>query len=139
MDSSHGVMVDDLPVQSLLYADDLVLIARDRKDLQSQLDTLDKLSKSLKMEVNMGKTKVMLFQKQKFRAKSKKNEPWKISDKEVEECISYKCLGVTIKSNGIFQSTSIKLKREQTRPIFPLFLKVKRMGWFSASPFSVLI
>ena len=65
-------MVGDLPVHSLLYADDLVLIARDRRDLQSQLDALDKFSKSLKMEVNMDKTKVMLIQKQKSRAKSKK-------------------------------------------------------------------
>ena len=33
--SSQGVMVDDIPVHSLLYAGNLVLIARDRKDLQS--------------------------------------------------------------------------------------------------------
>ena len=65
-------MVDDLPVHSLIYADDLVLIARNRKDLQCQLDALDKFSKSLKMDVNMDKTKVMIIQKQKSRAKSKK-------------------------------------------------------------------
>ena len=65
-------MVDDLPVHSLIYADDLVLIARNRKDLQCQLDALDKFSKSLKMDVNMDKTKVMIIQKQKSCAKSKK-------------------------------------------------------------------
>ena len=70
--SFQGVMVDDIPVHSLLYADDLVLIARDRKDLHSQLKALDKFSKSLKMDMNMVKAKIMIIQKQKSRAKSKK-------------------------------------------------------------------
>ena len=72
MESSQGVMVDDIPVHSLLYADELILIAKDRKDLQSQLDTLDMFSKSLKMEVNLDKAKVMLIEKQKSHAKSRK-------------------------------------------------------------------
>ena len=62
-------MVDYLPVHSILYADDPHLIARDRKDLQSQLDTLDKFSKTIKIEVNIDKIKVLLLQKQKSRAK----------------------------------------------------------------------
>ena len=49
MESSQGVLVDAMPVDSLLYADGLVLIAKDRKNLQSQLDALDIFSKSLKM------------------------------------------------------------------------------------------
>ena len=56
-ESSQGVMVDDISIHSLLYADDLVLLAKNRKDLQSQLDTLNKFSKSLKMEVNLDKPK----------------------------------------------------------------------------------
>ena len=59
--SSQGVLLDDIRVHSLLYADDLVLIAKDRKDLQSQLDALGRFSRSLKMEVNMDKSKVMLI------------------------------------------------------------------------------
>ena len=38
-ESSQGVLVDNISINSLLYADDLVLIAKDSKDLQSQLDT----------------------------------------------------------------------------------------------------
>ena len=100
--SSQGVMVDDIPVHSLLYAENLVLIARDKKDLQSQLNALDKFSKSLKMDVKMDKSRVMIIQKQKSRAKSTKNKTWKIGDKEVNECVSYKYLGVMLKSNGSF-------------------------------------
>ena len=67
--------MDNLPVYSLLYADDDVQIGNDRKDLQLKLDALHKFSKSLKMEVNMDKTKVMLIQKQKSRTQSNKNKP----------------------------------------------------------------
>ena len=80
-ESSQGVLVDDISIHSFLYADDLVLIAKDRKDLQSQLNTFDKFSKSLKIEVNLDNTKVMLIQKQKSLAKSERNKPWKIGDK----------------------------------------------------------
>ena len=118
--SSQGVMVDDIPVHSLLYADDLVLIARDRKDLQSQLNALDKFLKSLKMGVNMDKTRVMIIQKQKSRAKSTKNKTWKIGDKEVNECVSYKYLYVMLKLSGSFSEHIVRIERKLIRPIFPL-------------------
>ena len=56
-------LVDDIPVHSLLYANNLALIAKDRIDLQVQLNALDRFSHSLKMEVNMGKSKVTVMQK----------------------------------------------------------------------------
>ncbi len=62
-------MVENSRIHSLLYADDLVLMARDKKDLQSQLDALDSFSKSLKMEVNMDKSKVMIVRKSKRKLK----------------------------------------------------------------------
>ena len=126
--SSQGLLVDDIPVHSLLYADDLVLIAKDRKDLQSQLDALHKFSNSLKMEVNMDKTKVMLIQKQKSRAKSKKNKTWKIGDKEIKECVSYKYLGVTIKSNGSFSIHIDIIKEKAHKAYFSLISKSKEWG-----------
>ena len=127
-ESSQGVLVDDISIHSLLYADDLGLIAKDRKDLQSQLHTLDKFSNSLKMEVNLDKTKVMLIQKQKSRAKSKRNKPWKIGNKELKECTSYKYLGVTLKSTGSF---SEHIDRIKEKALLLLFLKAKNGVVFS--------
>ena len=131
-ESLQGVMVDDLPVHSLKYADNRGLKARDRKDLQSQLDTLDQFSKSLKMEVYMDKTKVMLIQKEKTRAKSKKNKTWMIGDKEVQECISYKYLGVTFKSNGSFSEHIEKIKEKANKAFFDIF-KSREWGGFQPS------
>ena len=128
--SSQGVMLNDIPVHSLLYADDLVLIARDREDLQSQLNALDKFSKSPKMEVNMDKTKVMLIQKQKSRAKSKNNKTWMVGDKAIKECVSYKYLGVTLKSNGSFSEHIDKIKERAHKAYFALIAKSKEWGGF---------
>ena len=136
--SSKGVLVDDIPVHSLLYADDLVLLGKDRKDLQSQLDALHKFSQSLKMEVNMDKTKVMLIQKQKSRAKSKRNKPWRIGDKEVNECISYKYLGVTLKSTGSFSEHIDKIREKAQKSYFSLISKSKEWGGFQPRLFLYL-
>ena len=121
-----------------MYADDLVLLGKDRKDLQSQLDELDKFSKSLKMEVNMNKTKIMLIQKKKSRAKSMENTPWKIGDKEVKECTSYKYLGVTFKSTGSFSEHIDKIQEIAHKSYFSLISKSKEWGGFQPRLFLYL-
>ena len=78
----------------------------------------------------MGKTKVILFQKQKSLAKSKKYKPWKIGDKEVTECISYKYLGVTTKSNGSFSIHIDAMKEKAHKAYFSLISKSKEWGGF---------
>ena len=101
------------------------MLGKGRKDLQSQLDALDKFSKSLKVEVNMDETKVMFIQKQKSRAKSKKNKPWKIGDTEVKEYISYKYLGVTLKSTESFSENIDEIEEKALKSYFSLISKSK--------------
>ena len=48
-------------VSHLLWADDLVLFALDPKTLQSQLDSLHSFCKEWGIEINIGKTKSMIF------------------------------------------------------------------------------
>ena len=76
----------------------------------------------------MDKTKVTLIQKQKSRAKSKKNKTWKIGDKEIKECVSYKYLGVTIKSNGSFSIHIDIIKEKAHKAYFSLISKSKEWG-----------
>ena len=69
------------------------------------------------MDASMEKTKVMIIQKQKSRAQFTKNKTWKIGDKEVDECVTYKYLGVTLNRTGLSQNTSLELRRKLIRPI----------------------
>jgi len=73
----------------------------------------------------------MLIQKQKSRAKSKRNKPWKIGNKELKECTSYKYLGVTLKSTGSFSEHIDRIKEKAQSPILLLFLKAKNGVVFS--------
>ena len=85
------------------------------------------------MEVNLDKTKVLWIQKQKSRAKSKRNKPWKIGDKELKECTSYKCLGVTLKSNDSFSkkhTDKIKEKGHKSNISFISNTVIERK-WFN--------
>ena len=138
--SSQGVLVDGERIHSLLYADDLVLIARDRKDLQAQLNALDNFSTALKIEVNMDKTKVMVLRKnkRKSRAKSENRQMWKLGDKDIRECESYKYLGVVLKSNGSFSEHVDKVKEKAQKAYFSLMSKSREWGGFQPRLFLYL-
>ena len=57
-----GVKVDRREKLSLLcYADDVVLLAESEEDLQSMLDVVSHWCKQWRLEVNVSKTKVMVF------------------------------------------------------------------------------
>ena len=95
---------------TLLYADDLVLLANDSKDMQMQLNSLNKFINSVKMKINLGKTKMMVLRKNKRKSRGRPENKviWKLGDKEVQECETYKYLGVSFKSNGSFSEHAEK-------------------------------
>ena len=45
----------------LLFADDIVLLSSTPSGLQNQIDSLEKVSQSLGLTVNLDKTKMMVF------------------------------------------------------------------------------
>ena len=59
----HGIQL--LPghdeIFSLLFADDIVLVSSTPSELQNQINSFEKASKSLGLTVNLDKTKVMDF------------------------------------------------------------------------------
>ena len=68
----------------------------------------------------------------------KKNKPWKIGDKEVKECVSYKYLGVILKSNGSFSEHIDKIKEKAQKSYFSLISKSKEWGGFQPRLFLYL-
>ncbi len=140
--SSQGVKINDIVIHSLLYADDLVLIARDRNDLQIQLNSLAEYSKKVNMEVNLSKTKIMEIRKNKQKSRTKNSNKslrvWKLGDDEIEECDSYKYLGVTIKSNGSFSEHTEKIKEKAQKAYFSLLSKSREWGGFQPRLFLYL-
>ena len=97
---ANGVRFGEDVVHSLLYADDLILLAESGEDLQKHIDLLYDFTKQIQMSVNIGKTKIMVLRKHIRKVKSK--QTWLFGENEIQECDSYKYLGVTIKSNCSF-------------------------------------
>ena len=56
-----GPKINDVIVSIILYADDMCLIAESENDLQRMLDSLEEYCDENKLEVNVNKTKVMVF------------------------------------------------------------------------------
>ena len=60
---SKGIIVDDLKLCLLLYADDFFLIAESRLDSQNSLDYVDDYFQRWKLCVNILKTKIVVFRR----------------------------------------------------------------------------
>ena len=78
----------------------------------------------------MDKTKIMVIKKnkQKSRALSKDTSLWKLGDKEIKECDSYKYLGVTFKSNGSFAEHIDKIKEKAHKAYYSLIANSREWG-----------
>ena len=76
-------------ISILLYADDMVLISLTRIGLKRLLDNLGLYCKDQGLSINYHKTKVMVFRRR------PKTFTWSILGTRIEQCSSYKYLGIT--------------------------------------------
>ena len=114
--SDPFVLPNGTKLNSLLYADDLIILSRSRIGLQNCLNTLSSYCKSWMLNINPKKTKVMVFQR---RAK-KDDHKFHIGNENIDIVQNYTYLGTRISSTGNF-TMSLDHLREIKR-LFMLFL-----------------
>ena len=85
-------------IGSLLYADDLILISKSKTGLQNALNKLAIFCKEWDMELNTKKTKIVIFNKGSRLLK----ETFTFNDELLENCKTYKYLGLLLHCNGNF-------------------------------------
>ena len=61
--NEEGIKFNGVNVTDLRYADDAVLVADKRKNMQKMIDRLNETCKAYRMEINVKKTKVMIMNK----------------------------------------------------------------------------
>ena len=59
-ENGYGVDIGDRDLCSLLYADDIVLLASSASELQAMIDVVDNYCKEWRLSINLGKSKVMI-------------------------------------------------------------------------------
>ena len=90
MQVTNGCLLHQILISILLFADDIVLLASSLEGLQRQLDALALFCNLRKLTVNLGKTKVMIFNG----VKKTSNFRFLFKGEEVEITSTYTYLGV---------------------------------------------
>ena len=103
----------------LLYADDTILMSESRHGLQKALDALSVYCQMWKLEVNVDKTKVMIFHKK------KKREVLSFNGNVLEIVDSFRYLGVEFSRTGNFAKGKKYAFDKAQRALFSL-LKMSR-------------
>ena len=114
-DEDDPVLLNDLKLNCLLYAEDLLLLSRSQKGLQSCLDKLSDYCEQNCLIVNISKTNVLVFCKGKcpviniyYRSQL------------ITQVNTYKFLGIVFSANGLFHHCQEDLCKRALRAYFKL-------------------
>ena len=89
-DANLGINVDDVIVNLLMYADDIVLLAESEENLQRMLDLVYEWCRKWRLEVNIAKTNIVHFRRKQVAAT---NALFKFGDQPLCFADKYKYLG----------------------------------------------
>ena len=126
---------EDLSVSSLLYADDLAILAETEEGLQMQLKKLESWCKKWRMRVNIKKTKVVHFR---TKSVDKTRFKFELNGQEVECVDRYKYLGIFLNEFLDFNSTASVLANSASRALGSICSKFKKVNGFRFATFTKL-
>ena len=106
----------------IMYADDTVLFASSKENLQKCLNGLKEYCDKWKLQVNADKTKIIIFSKQ----KASSENIFTMGDTKIEVIDEFKYLGVTFKYDGNFDINIGLLNEQGNRAIFSLIKKARK-------------
>lgn len=108
-DIHHGFKINEnTMINSLLYADDLVIFSHCHAEMQKNLDKLNDFCTKWKLTVNMKKSQIIVIN-----SKSNKSQ-FKINDEPLDFVDTYTYLGVDISSKGLkLSSHNLALKAQK--------------------------
>ena len=94
-----GINLQDICLILLLFADDMVLIGENPHDLQCSLNKLNEYCNKWGLEVNVDKSKIVVFRK---RGGLKTGEKWSYGQENIEIVNFFTYFGVTLNYTGNF-------------------------------------
>lgn len=113
---------DGTNLNCLLYADDLIILSRSKFGLQNCLDQLNNWCDSWKMEINLKKTEVMIFQKT---TRKQLNPEILFRNKMLRITQEYNYLGTKLTTNGKFTVTIKELADKAHRAMMAINKSLK--------------
>ena len=110
------VQLGEKNIHCLLYADDVVLLSKSSTGLQQRLHCLEQFCKEWCLDVNISKTKILIFNK----AGRHLKENFTLATKPLECVTSYKYLGIHFTASGAFSLAQDELYKKATKALFKL-------------------
>ena len=123
----HGIQL--IPngniLHHLLYADDNCIFSSTPRGLQSKLNSIYFLSLKLGLEVNLDKTKIMVFRKGGYLGR---NEKWFYNNEPVEVVNQYNYLGITFTTRLSFVNTLMPLIAKSKKSINEILFSLRSLS-----------
>ena len=107
--SDPFVLPDGTKINSLLYADDLIILSRSKIGLQNCLNTLSLYYEAWMLKINPKKNKLMIFQK---RPRKSIDISFKTGSEAIEIVQEYTYLGIRLTPTGNFTLATEHLKEK---------------------------
>ena len=120
------ILPDGTQLNCLLYADDLVILSKSKHGLQNCLNSLSLFCEKWMMEINLKKTKILIFQKV---CRKNNNSHIYLNNRYIDIAQQYTYLGVSLTANGNFRSAQEKLKEKVLHALFAVmkYTEIKRL------------
>ncbi len=134
-DLDLGFHIGDLTLSMLVYADDIVLVAKSENDLQLMLNKLHGWCKKWRVLINTDKSKCVHFRKGRA---TQTNHEFKIGQNILETVDTYKYLGVTFQYKGNFTDNAEKLAKGAGRALGKIISKIHNMKEFGLKSYGKL-
>ena len=115
-ESPDTVFLNNIPLQCLMYADDIVLLTSSREGLQKRLDGLRMFCKDWCLDVNICKIEILIFNKT---GKLLKDE-FSFVNAPLECVQHYRYLGVNFSASGIFNFAQDDIFKKSSKTSFKL-------------------
>ena len=124
----EGIDIITVKMFMLLYADDIVLFGNSAEQLQDSLNLLSNYCKRWKLNVNINKTKVMVFRKG---GALPRNLTFLYNGNELEIVRNFKYLGIIFTAGGSFSETQNTLSGQAQKAIFKMNKYLYRFTFIS--------
>ena len=127
-DTGKGIMIDDMKISMLMYADDVVLMAESENDLQVMLNSLSNWCTQWKLLINRTKSGILHFRPNNLEATQ---HIFQCGDGDISIMNSYKYLGLQLTDRLDLTHTAKVVAKSANRALGLLIFKVKAMGGVS--------
>jgi hypothetical protein len=122
-DVSFEILDIYLKIFLLLYADDTVLMTENVDGMQTMLNVFSEYYNTWKLQVNIAKTKVVIFSK----SKVTQNTRVMSDNKELGICESYNYLGILFNFNNNFLNAKKKLVEQAQKALYSVYYKIRNI------------